>query len=76
MTSLCEKLSEIFTGSGVVPSKGQTFLEKQVKMIFGQQPLPVKLFKILYALGQECEKSMLQTASHTINPVNLGQVKL
>ena len=37
MNSLCEKFSEIFTGSGVVASKGQHFFEKQVEMTCGQQ---------------------------------------
>ena len=36
--SLREKLSEIFTASGVGPSKGQTLLERQVEMTCGQQP--------------------------------------
>ena len=37
-SSLCEKLSEIFTVSGVVVSKGQTLLERQVEMTCDQQP--------------------------------------
>ena len=36
--SLCNKLSEIFTASGVEPSKGQTLLERQVEMTCDQQP--------------------------------------
>ena len=35
--SLCEKASEIFTASGVVVSKGQTLLERQIEMTCGQQ---------------------------------------
>ena len=38
LNSLCEKLSEIFTASGVVALQSQTLLERQVEMTCDQQP--------------------------------------
>ena len=39
MNFLCEKVSEIFTGSGdVVLQRSETCLEKQVEMTCNQQP--------------------------------------
>ena len=38
VNSLYQKLSEIFTASGVVALQSQTLLERQVEMTCGQQP--------------------------------------